>query len=88
MKKFVALTIVAAVLQSGLASAQGRGTRPHASDIPPSDRVLIFNDELVQGQLVRPDQATVRGNRRGTAVSLLRVRQHFVQEMFRSVENL
>lgn len=48
---------------------------------------MTFSDELVEGQLVRPDMTTVRGNRRTQGISLLRVRQHFVQEMLKTIEN-
>lgn len=84
MKKFAfALSAVMFVFQS-VAYAQGQSP----SHVPPANQVMTFSDELVAGQLVRPDETTVRGNRFRTGISLLRVRQHFVQEMFRSVENL
>ena len=47
-----------------------------------------FTDELVQGQLVRPDGETTRVRRRGPGISLIRIREHFVPEMLKSVENL
>lgn len=84
MKKF-ALTLSAVMFVfQGSAFAQGQSP----SRVPPANQVMTFSDELVAGQLLRPDEATVRGNRLHTGISLLRVRQHFVQEMFRSVENL
>lgn len=47
-----------------------------------------FTDELVQGQLVRPDGETSRVRRRSAGISLIRIREHFVPEMLKSVENL
>jgi hypothetical protein len=47
-----------------------------------------FTDELVQGQLVRPDGETTRVRRRSAGISLIRIREHFVPEMLKSVENL
>ncbi len=47
-----------------------------------------FTDELVQGQLVRPDGDTSRVRRRSAGISLIRIREHFVPEMLKSVENL
>ena len=47
-----------------------------------------FSDELVTGQLVRPDGATSTVRRRGPGISLIRIREHFVPEMLKSVENL
>ncbi len=87
MKSFVAFSLAALVLSSATAFAQGHGAPTRASNVPPPDQEMTFTDELVQGQLVRPDLATVRGNRRMQGISLLRVRQHFVQEMLKTVEN-
>lgn len=47
-----------------------------------------FTDELVQGQLVRPDGESTRVRRRAAGISLIRIREHFVPEMLKSVENL
>lgn len=47
-----------------------------------------FNDELVQGQLVRPDGDATRLRARQRGISLIRLREHFVPEMLKSVENL
>ncbi|MFO0652553.1 MAG: hypothetical protein U0326_40430 [Polyangiales bacterium] len=87
MKKLMAFSLVALSLHTTSASAQGHGARAHNSSVPAPDQEMTFTDELVQGQLVRPDEPTVRGNRRTHGISLLRVRQHFVQEMLKTVEN-
>lgn len=87
MKNFMVLSVIALSLSSSPASAQNHGTPTAASNVPAADQEMTFSDELVEGQLVRPDQATVRGNRRTHGISLLRVRQHFVQEMLKTVEN-
>ena len=47
-----------------------------------------FEDDLVQGDLVRPDGDLLNVRRRGRRSSLIRVREHFVPEMLKSVENL
>ena len=49
---------------------------------------VLHTDELVQGQLVRPDGETTRVRRRSAGISLIRIREHFVPEMLKSVENL
>lgn len=86
MKTLSAFTFAAIFLSSATAFAQGHGARS-SSNVPAPDQEMTFTDELVQGQLVRPDMSTVRGNRRTHGISLLRVRQHFVQEMLKTVEN-
>lgn len=47
-----------------------------------------FDDDLVQGDLVRPDGEMLNVRRRGRRASLIRVREHFIPEMLKSVENL
>jgi hypothetical protein len=47
-----------------------------------------FEDDLVQGDLVRPDGEMLNVRRRGRRASLIRVREHFIPEMLKSVENL
>jgi hypothetical protein len=47
-----------------------------------------FEDDLVTGDLVRPDGELLQVRRRGRRASLIRVREHFIPEMLKSVENL
>jgi hypothetical protein len=47
-----------------------------------------FDDDVVQGDLVRPDGEMALARRRGRQSSLIRVRQHFIPEMLKSVEDL
>ena len=47
-----------------------------------------FEDDLVTGDLVRPDGELLNVRRRGSRTSLIRVREHFIPEMLKSVENL
>jgi hypothetical protein len=47
-----------------------------------------FDDDVVTGDLVRPDGAAIVSRKRGSERSLIRVRQHFIPEMLKSVEDL
>jgi hypothetical protein len=47
-----------------------------------------FGDELVAGDLVRPDGEMLSVRRRGRQSSLIRIREHFIPEMLKSVEDL
>lgn len=76
--------VAAMVLVPALASAQPNS--PPAAT--PRDQEFTFGDQLVQGSLLRPDQATVRGHVRRSGPSLIRHRAHFVPEMLRSAERL
>jgi len=47
-----------------------------------------FEDDLVEGDLVRPDGELLSVRRNGRRSSLIRIREHFVPEMLKSVEDL
>jgi len=47
-----------------------------------------FDDDVVEGDLVRPDGEMAMARRRGRQSSLIRVREHFIPEMLKSVEDL
>ena len=88
MKTLSVFTFSAIVLTSTTAFAQGHGASMRSSNVPAPDQEMTFTDELVQGQLVRPDGESTRVRRRAAGISLIRIREHFVPEMLKSVENL
>lgn len=47
-----------------------------------------FEDDLVTGDLVRPDGEILNVRGRGMRTSLIEIRHDFVAEMLKSVENL
>ena len=47
-----------------------------------------FEDDLVSGDLVRPDGEQLVVRRKGRRTSLIRIREHFIPEMLKSVEDL
>lgn len=47
-----------------------------------------FDDDLVTGDLVRPDGENLIVRKAGKRASLIRIREHFVPEMLKSVEDL
>lgn len=47
-----------------------------------------FDDDVVEGDLVRPDGEMAMARRTGRRSSLIRVREHFIPEMLKSVEDL
>ncbi len=85
MIKLFAPVMFSVLLAGPSVFAQAHGVSTNR--VPPPDREMTFGDELVQSQLPRPDLTSVRGNRATRGISLLRTRQHFVQEMLKSVEN-
>ena len=83
--KFIAQTLVFAALLMGASlvappvSAQGS---------PPAETTYDFEDDLVSGDLVRPDGEQLIVRRRGRRASLIQIREHFIPEMLKSVEDL
>ena len=85
--RFVTLAAFAAIsLMGSSAFAQSRAGAQQAQAARTQE--FNFTDELVQGQLVRPDGESTRVRRRAAGISLIRIREHFVPEMLKSVENL
>jgi len=81
MKKL--LIVVAMVGSTSLLA-----TSAMAQDGGSADTTYDFEDDLVTGDLVRPDGEMLNVRRRGRRASLIRVREHFIPEMLKSVENL
>lgn len=78
MRKLLRLGVVFAFALSALpAAAQEDNTTSYD-----------FEDDLVQGDLVRPDGENLMVRRRGARESLIRIREHFIPELLKSVENL
>ncbi|MEM7607126.1 MAG: hypothetical protein AAF411_17370 [Myxococcota bacterium] len=85
MKSFKVLALRSfAVLALGLAMS----VSPASAQEPPGETTYDFDDDLVSGDLVRPDGELLNVRRRGRRSSLIRIREHFVPEMLKSVEDL
>ena len=82
MKKLIVIGILGLsfLLVAPMASAQDEGGDAATT--------YDFEDDLVTGDLVRPDGELLNVRRRGRRASLIRVREHFIPEMLKSVENL
>lgn len=75
----LALVLMSAVPAFAQDAGGARGAEP---------TTYSFEDDLVTGDLVRPDGEMLNVRRRGARSSLIRIREHFVPEMLKSVENL
>ena len=88
MKKLFGFTLLVALLaSSGLALAQDEGGAKKAGGEPAATS-YDFEDDLVTGDLVRPDGELLSVRRRGNRASLIQIREHFIPEMLKSVEDL
>jgi hypothetical protein len=86
MRKLIVLTwlVVGMVGLASPALAQEAGAPAGEAAATTYD----FEDDLVQGDLVRPDGENLMVRRRGARESLIKIREHFVTELLKSVENL
>ncbi len=82
MKRFIGILFgLALFVSAGIAFAQG--------DVKYAEKTeYSFDDDVVTGDLVRPDGELTIVRKKGKERSLIRVRQHFIPEMLKSVENL
>ncbi len=90
MKKLMILAGLVGVLGFS-AGASAQGAPAAAAAAPAKDAgttTYDFDDDLVTGDLVRPDGENLVVRRRGQRASLIQIREHFIPEMLKSVENL
>ena len=74
------------LLALALSSLTVPARAPDTEEPPPTE--YNFDDELVDGDLVRPDGEMLNVRRRGRRGSLIRIREHFIPEMLKSTEDL
>jgi hypothetical protein len=85
MKKLMIVAVLGGFFAfSGAAQAQDAAPAPAEAGTTTYD----FEDDLVTGDLVRPDGENLVVRRRGQRASLIQIREHFIPEMLKSVENL
>ena len=83
--KFISQTLVFASLIVGISMMDAPVS---AQDVPAGETTYDFEDDLVTGDLVRPDGEQLIVRRRGRRASLIQIREHFIPEMLKSVEDL
>jgi hypothetical protein len=89
MKKLILLAVFVAGMIAPVASAFAQDAKGGGGgDAGGSTTTYDFDDDLVQGDLVRPDGENLMVRRRGARESLIKIREHFVPELLKSVENL
>ena len=92
------LSATLAIAAPQQAQAQGpvpEATRGGGGEAASSDGVVYkketsydFDDDLVEGALVKPDGALVGGELHGKTSSLIQIRRDFIPEMIKSVEDI
>ena len=59
-----------------------------ANDVASDYTEYTFDDDVLIGELVRPDDANITARPKGAERSLLKIRTHFVLQMLKSVEDI
>jgi hypothetical protein len=91
MRKTVALIVTAAFIAStnaALAQEQSGACHAGTSSGNAQNQTVSFCDEVVPGNIVRPDGPNSRLAQQHHGPSLIRWRPHFVNEMLKSVESM
>ena len=84
ISKFMSQTLVFAVL---IAAPGIWAAAAYAQDAPASETTYDFEDDLVTGDLVRPDGEQLIVRRRGRRASLIQIRERFIHDIVKSVED-
>jgi hypothetical protein len=87
MKKFIVGLVAAtfiAVSAGGIAAAQGTGPNVEYK----KKTVYDFDDDVVEGELQRPDGEYIDTRRRAKHSSLIKIRENFIPEMLKSAEDI
>jgi len=84
----VALTASSAAPSSAAAQDADAPAAGGGAAAPAGATTYDFEDDLVTGDLVRPDGELLSVRRRGNRASLIQIREHFIPEMLKSVEDL
>jgi len=88
LKKLVAMLALASfVLVGGVVTVHAQGTGPGAVTYK-KKTVYDFDDDLVEGELQRPDGEFIDTQRRAKQSSLIKIREDFIPEMLKSAEDI
>jgi hypothetical protein len=89
MKKTMFFVVFVGLMAAGSSAfAQEKSGEPAEKTGDTGATSYDFEDDLVQGDLVRPDGELLSVRRRGNRASLIQIREHFIPEMLKSVEDL
>ena len=61
---------------------------PETGEVFSKKTVYDFDDDVVEGTLVKPEGDYLQSRQRGTQSSLIKIRDNFVPEMLKSAEDL
>ncbi len=90
MNRYVAALLIAGAIvgTSGVASAADRVIQEEDRVVYKKKTVVDFGDVTVEGELTKPDGQYVLNRKRTKFSSLIRMRDNFLPELQKSVDNL
>ena len=88
-KTFLMLSCFAVFAVAAVAQAQSAAPQGGAPGVVYKKQTRYdFDDDVVEGQLQRPDGEYVGGTRRTKHSSLIKIRENFIPEMLKSAEDI
>ena len=89
MKRFFYIVSAAGLLMGSLpALAQAQEKEGGGGVTYKSTTKYDFDDDVVEGDLVRPDGEMVSTRKAAKHSSLIKIREHFINEMLKSAEDI
>ena len=93
LRRIIAVLVVCGfVLGTGLALAQETGGGPGGpgpGDVKYKKKTVYdFDDDLVEGELMRPDGEFIDSRKKAKHSSLIKIRENFIPEMLKSAEDI
>ncbi len=90
MFKYLVASVLAVGVMgvSGVALAQDRVIQEEDRVVYKKTTVVDFNDVTLEGELTKPEGSYMLNRRRSNFNSLIRLRDNFVPELQKSVDNL
>jgi hypothetical protein len=88
-RKALGFVLGVVLLVPGAAFAQKAGAPPAGGDVTYKQKTVYdFDDDVVEGDLVRPDGEFVDSRRAAKHSSLIKIRENFLPEMLKSAEDI
>ena len=87
-RKVLGLVLGASLLAPAFAFAQAKAPAAGDSVTYKQKTVYDFDDDVVEGDLVRPDGEFVDSRRAAKHSSLIKIRENFIPEMLKSAEDI
>jgi hypothetical protein len=89
VKYWISGLIVAVVLVFSAPAARAQDVvDPETGEVYKKRTVYDFEDDVVEGTLVKPEGDYLQSRQRGKQSSLIKIRDNFVPEMLKSAEDL